>query len=85
MKKTRASGMPDNWAIRSASSTIGRFRYRVEEWMIRPACSLTALVISGRACAVIVVRMPPKKSRYLLPSESHTYRPSPCVISSGSS
>ena len=31
--------------------------------MIRPACSATALVTSGSACAVIVVRMPPKKSR----------------------
>jgi hypothetical protein len=26
VKKTRASGMPDNWATRSASSTIGRLR-----------------------------------------------------------
>jgi hypothetical protein len=42
---------------------MGRLRYSVELWMIRPACSLTAFVTSGRACAVIVVRMPPKKSR----------------------
>ncbi len=63
VKKTRASGMPDRAATRSASSIIGRLRYRVEEWMIRPACSATALVTSGRAWAVIVVRMPPKKSR----------------------
>ncbi len=26
VKKTRASGMPLNWATRSASSTIGRLR-----------------------------------------------------------
>ena len=31
--------------------------------MILPACSATASVTSGSACAVIVVRMPPKKSR----------------------
>ena len=53
--------------------------------MMRPACSLTALVTSGRACAVIVVRMPPKKSRYLFPSASQTWRPSPWVISMGRS
>lgn len=85
VKKTRASGTPLSWATRSASSTIGRFRYSVEEWMIRPACSVTALVTSGRAWAVIVVRIPPKKSRYLVPSAPQTYRPSPWVISSGSS
>ncbi len=53
--------------------------------MIRPACSLTALVTSGSACAVMVVRMPPKKSRYRFPSASQTWRPSPWVISIGSS
>ena len=55
--------MSETDAICSASSTIGRFRYSVDVWMIRPACSATALVTSGSACAVIVVRMPPKKSR----------------------
>jgi hypothetical protein len=63
VRKTLASGMSETPAITSASSTIGRFRYRVDEWMIRSACSATALVTSGSACAVIVVRMPPKKSR----------------------
>ena len=63
VKKTLASGIPDTAAISSASSTIGRLRYSVEVWRIFPACSATAAVTSGSACAVIVVRMPPKKSR----------------------
>ncbi len=63
VRKTLASGMPDSSAIRSASSTVCSLRYSVEEWRILPACSWTAAVTSGSACAVIVVRMPPKKSR----------------------
>ncbi len=63
VRKTFASGMPDTVAICSASSTIGVLRWSVELWMIRPAWSATAAVTSGTACAVIVVRMPPKKSR----------------------
>ena len=63
VRKTFGSSMPDTAAICSASCTIGRFRYSVDVCRIRPAWSLTAFVTSGSACAVIVVRMPPKKSR----------------------
>ena len=39
----------------------------------------------GTLYPVMVVRMPPKKSRYLLPSASQTWRPSPRTIDIGSS
>jgi hypothetical protein len=57
----------------------------VEEWKILPACSLTASTISGTACPLIVVTMPPKKSRYSFPSESQTLKPSPRTSSMGRS
>ncbi len=62
-KNTLASGMPDRAEIRSASSTMGRTRYRVEQCSMRPAWVRMASTTSGTAWPVMVVRMPPKKSR----------------------
>ncbi len=43
----------------------------------------TASAISGTACPLMVVTIPPKKSRYSFPSESQTLKPSPRASSSG--
>ena len=43
-----------------------------------------ALVTAGLLCPTIVVRTPPKKSRYFDPSTSHTQPPSPRTIEMGS-
>lgn len=67
----------------SASLTCFSIRYRVEEWKILSACSFTAPATSGIACPLMVVTIPPKKSRYSLPSESHTRKPSPRTSSIG--
>jgi hypothetical protein len=84
VKKTLASAMPDRPAIFSASSIIGRDRYSVEVCSSLPACSRMASTTSGTAWPLIVVRMPPKKSRYRLPAASQTWRPSPRTSSTGS-
>ncbi len=62
-KKTLASGMPERAEIRSASSTIGLTRYSVDECSRRPAWVRMASTTSGTAWPVMVVRIPPKKSR----------------------
>ena len=77
VKKTRASGMGTREAIRSANSTCCGTRYRVEEWMIRSAWRRIASTTAGTRWPVMVVRIPPKKSRYSFPAASRTRRPSP--------
>src|SRR5690606_16264934 len=85
VKNTLASGMPDNSAIFSASSICGSMRYRVEVWTIFSACALIASTISGTLYPVIVVRIPPKKSRYVTPSASVTLLPLPSTREIGCS
>jgi len=63
VKNTLASGMPDRLAIISASSIIGSLRYIVDVCSRRSACCCTAAVTSGTLWPIIVVRIPPKKSR----------------------
>ena len=63
VKNTLASGMPESPASFSANSIIGALRYSVEVCSILPACSRTASTTSGTLWPLIVVRMPPKKSR----------------------
>ena len=69
---------------RSASSTMGRIRYRVEVWAIFSACSVRTWTSCSTTCPEIVVTIPPKKSRYSLPAPSHTRVPSARTSSMGS-
>src|SRR5260370_26385197 len=55
---------------------MGSLGYRVEVCCRRLTWALTLLEIFGLQCPTETVRMPPKKSRYLLPS-----RPQRCCIS----
>jgi len=70
---------------RSASRTIGSMRYSVEVCAILPACSRSASTSRSWACPEMVVTIPPKRSRYSLPSESQTVVPSPRTSSIGRS
>ncbi len=84
VKHTRASGMPDFSAICSARSSIGGDRYNDDVCSVLAACSWIAAVTAGLLCPTMVVSTPPKKSRYFVPSTSHTQLPSPRSIEIGS-
>ena len=82
-KNTLASGMPDISAIFSANSIWDSIRYSVELCSIRSAWSLIASTTRGTAWPAIVTRIPPKKSKYRLPSASVTCRPAPSTSEDG--
>ena len=70
---------------RSARRTIGSMRYSVEVCAIRSAWALSASTSWSTAWPEIVVTIPPNRSRYSLPSESHTVAPLPLTSSIGRS
>ncbi len=68
----------------SASSTAGIVGYSVETCESRVICATTAALTFSLAWPTETVRIPPKKSRYSLPSASLIRIPWPSVRTSGS-
>src|SRR3546814_5485584 len=74
--------LPDPWAPSSASSfsassTCGAVAKKFDVCPSVPSCVLTASTSAGWAWPNEFTAMPPRKSRYSLPSTSHTREPSP--------
>ena len=81
------------WDARQRRDPLGQLDHRADEvegGAVRQSIrrrydAHASSTTSGTEWPVIVVRMPPKKSRYSRPSRSRTVRPSPETISIGSS
>ena len=77
LQKNTLPSRPKSWSSRSASVTVGSAMKRLETWPREAICVLTASTIAGWAWPSALTAMPPTKSRYSLPSASHTLVPAP--------
>jgi hypothetical protein len=81
-RKTLASP-PKCPTSRSASSTWGPVKYRLEVCPRVPSWALTASTTRGWACPAATTAIPPRKSRYSRPRASHSRTPRPRTNSTG--
>lgn len=77
LQKSTRPGLPDSCSSRSARATVGSATKKLETWPRVAICSETARTTAGCAVPRALTAMPPRKSRYALPSASQKVAPSP--------